>query len=56
MDRAMDFHRLPADVKERQISRIMDESLARFNHQACAREYIALYEKMLDRPLVAGAD
>ena len=30
----------------------MTESLARFNHKACAKEYIQLYEKMLDRPLV----
>ena len=30
----------------------MNESLARFNHEACAKEYIALYEKMLQRPLV----
>ena len=54
MDQAMEFHYLPAEVKERQISRIMEESLARFNHQSCAKEYIALYEKMLDRPLVNG--
>jgi len=30
----------------------MRESLKRFNHEECAREYIKLYEKMLDRPLV----
>lgn len=30
----------------------MAESLNRFNHKACAQEYIKLYEKMLDRPLV----
>ena len=54
MDKAMEFFHLPAEVKERQISRIMEESLARFNHEACAKEYIALYEKMLDRPLVNG--
>ena len=54
MDQAMEFYYLPADVRERQISRIMEESLARFNHQACAKEYIELYEKMLDRPLVNG--
>ena len=41
-----------ADVKDREVTRIMSESLARFNHEACAREYIKLYEKMLDRPLV----
>jgi ADP-glucose type glycogen/starch synthase len=52
MDRAMEFYSEPAEVKEREISRIMAESLERFNHSACAKEYIALYEKMLDRPLV----
>ena len=30
----------------------MVESLRRFNHTECAKEYIKLYEKMLDRPLV----
>ena len=52
MDRAMDFFHLPGDVREAQVARIMRESLARFNHEACAKEYIKLYEKMLDRPLV----
>ena len=52
MDQAMAFYRQPVDVKEREIRRIMSESLRRFNHEACAREYIKLYEKMLDRPLV----
>ena len=52
MDRAMDFFHQDADVKEREIARIMKESLQRFNHNACAQEYISLYEKMLDRPLV----
>ena len=52
MDQAMAFYRRPAEVKEREIRRIMSESLRRFNHEACAREYIKLYEKMLDRPLV----
>ena len=52
MDRAMDFFHSPADVRGREISRIMTESLARFNHEECAREYIKLYERMLDRPLV----
>lgn len=52
MDRAMDFFHLPADVRAREIARVMAESLGRFNHEACAKEYIQLYEKMLDRPLV----
>ena len=52
MDQAMAFYRQPADVKDREVTRIMSESLARFNHEACAREYIELYERMLHRDLV----
>jgi len=52
MDQAMAFYRQSADIRKREVSRIMVESAARFNHEACAREYIQLYEKMLDRPLV----
>jgi starch synthase/alpha-amylase len=48
----MEFYRQSAEIKNREISRIMAESLRRFNHEACAKEYINLYEKMLDRPLV----
>ena len=51
-NRAMEFYRQSAEIREREISRIMAESLKRFNHGACAKEYINLYEKMLDRPLV----
>ena len=52
MDQAMEFWRLPRDVREGEVSRIMAESLKRFNHEACAQQYIDLYEKMLNRPLV----
>ena len=52
MDQAMEFFHAPAEVREREIQRIMSESLQRFNHHECAREYIKLYEKMLNRPLV----
>jgi glycogen synthase len=52
MDKAMEFYSQSREVKEREISRIMTESIRRFNHEACARQYIKLYEKMLDRPLV----
>ena len=48
----MAFYRQPQETKDREITRIMTESLARFNHAACAKEYIRLYERMLDRPLV----
>ena len=49
---AMDFHKLPEKVKRRQIERIMQESTASFNHANTARQYIDLYEKMLERPLI----
>ena len=52
MDQAMAFWAQPPEVREREITRIMAESLKRFNHEACARQYIELYEKMLHRPLV----
>jgi glycogen synthase len=52
LDQAMAFYRQAPDVREREIRRIMTESLHRFNHEACAKEYIKLYERMLDRPLV----
>ena len=52
MDQAMDFFHAGAGIREREISRIMTESRRRFNHEACAKEYIKLYEQMLDRPLV----
>ena len=52
MDQAMDFFHQSAELRAREISRIMIESRCRFNHEACAKEYIKLYEQMLDRPLV----
>jgi starch synthase len=52
MDRAMDFHALPIEVREREIQRIMRESKEEFTHKKVAREYIDIYERMLERPLV----
>lgn len=52
IDRAMDFHALPADVRHRQIRRIMRESASEFSHHEVARRYIQIYEDMLARPLV----
>jgi len=49
---ALNFYKLPREVKERQTERIMTESLAAFNHAVTARHYIDLYEKMLRRPLI----
>ena len=52
MDQAMAFWHCAPEVREAEIARIMDESLHRFNHETCAREYITLYEQMLHRALV----
>jgi starch synthase len=52
VDQAMDFHRQPEEIKERQIRRIMMESTRRFNHGNTAQQYIDIYEKMLQRPLI----
>lgn len=52
VEQAMQFHRLPAAVKNPQIERIMRESIGRFNHSETARRYFAIYEKMLNRPIV----
>jgi ADP-glucose type glycogen/starch synthase len=52
IDQAVEFHALPVDVREREVQRIMRESLQRFNHAEVARRYIDIYEDMLHRPLV----
>lgn len=59
VDRAMDFHGLPAETKDPQIRRVMKESAKEFSHEEVARRYIEIYEQMLARPLVekeAGED
>lgn len=52
IDRAMDFYGLPAEIREREIRRIMIESQHEFSHKEVARRYIDIYEQMLARPLV----
>jgi starch synthase/alpha-amylase len=52
INQAMAFYNLPQKVKAGQIERIMQKSAARFTHANTAFEYIKLYEKMLQRPLV----
>ena len=49
---AIAFFKLPKTEKRRQIERIMQQSAATFNHANTARQYIDLYEKMLERPLI----
>jgi starch synthase len=55
IDQAMNFYNFPLQVKQKCIERIMKQSAEMFNHAATARQYIALYEKMLQRPLVYPA-
>ena len=52
IDRAMEFHALPAAVRERELARVMEESAHEFSHKEVARRYIEIYEDMLERPLV----
>ncbi|MFZ9937160.1 MAG: glycogen synthase [Luteolibacter sp.] len=52
IDRAMDFHALPKETREREIRRVMRESAKRFSHREVAARYIEIYERMLERPLV----
>lgn len=52
IDQAMDFFQLDDIVKCSQISRIMNESKATFNHKETAKKYIEIYESMLQRPLI----
>jgi starch synthase/alpha-amylase len=56
IEQAMTFYKLPAKVRADQIERIMTESAARFTHAETARQYIKLYEKMLQRPLVVDGN
>lgn len=52
IEQALTFHKLPAKVREAQLSRIMEEAKVSFNHENTARKYIDIYETMLQRPLV----
>ncbi len=52
IDQAMEFYRLPDKTRQQQIARIMRYALETFNHSVTARNYIELYEKMLERPLL----
>ncbi len=52
IEQAMAFYRLPDAVKAPQIARVMRLAAETFNHAVTARQYMALYEKMLQRPLI----
>jgi starch synthase/alpha-amylase len=49
---AMHFYDLSHKERNRQVERVMAQSLAAFNPAITASQYIELYEKMLERPLV----
>jgi len=49
----MQFYMLPVQERERQISRIMMQSALNFSYNVSTQRYVALYEKMLKRPLIA---
>jgi glycogen synthase len=48
---AMHFYRRQETVRSAQIQRIMRESTRRFNIEVMADQYLALYAKLLGRPL-----
>ncbi len=52
MEQAMAFHMQPESVRAPHVARVMRESARRFTHSVTARQYIDLYERMLQRPLV----
>ncbi|PIF02911.1 MAG: glycogen synthase [Desulfococcus sp.] len=49
---AMHFYSLPPETRHPQIRRVMEEAAAAFTYQQTAKEYIRLYEAMLQRPLI----
>ena len=53
VEQAMNFYNTCPRKKTAQIKRIMTESACNFNHSVTARQYIDLYEKMLQRPLIS---
>jgi starch synthase/alpha-amylase len=53
IDEAMRFYHLDEKVKRVHIKRVMEQSAQTFNHTVTAKQYIALYEKMLQRPLIS---
>ncbi|OVE74024.1 glycogen synthase [bacterium B17] len=53
IDQAMFFHDHHADIRQKVIKRVMEESVDEFNHSVTAKNYFDIYEKMLKRPIVA---
>lgn len=52
IDEAMNFYQLPQEEKGTQISRIMRESTERFSHNETVTQYMDLYEKILNNPVI----
>ncbi len=52
VDQAMQFFLSDSRQRKKHLRRIMKESAETFTHAQSARQYIALYEKMLQRPLI----
>ncbi len=52
LQEAMTLHRLPETARNAQIRRIMTESVFRFNPEVMTDHYLALYAKLLKRPMV----
>jgi len=52
IQQAMTFYNHPWNKKKKQIKRIMKESVSSFTYANTAHQYIKLYEKMLQRPLI----
>lgn len=48
---AMDFFQLEYEIKDREITRVMEQAQYRFTHRQTAAQYIRLYEEMLGMPL-----
>ena len=53
VEEALRFHALPAEDHARNVSRVMRESAARFNHETTAAAYIRRYEQMLQTTVTA---
>ena len=52
IDEAMAFYRRPAELRRREIARVMADSKSRFTHAETAKRYFEVYEDMLERPIV----
>ncbi len=52
LDQAMSFHAVPGPIREREVRRIMRESRQQFDPAGFTKNYMDLYRKLLDRPLV----